>query len=405
MGLLLRLQRISGGISQNVSRDIDAVADRLGETYGRPFIDDIMPLTSSEQFGPIRVIALAVVSTSAWLSITLLPYEVSTLSVGYHVGPVRAGWIAAAELLAVACAASYVGQSIAVRDKRRLTIFGVAIALGASIGCIFADHLVIIIALRLLFGVGTGIIAAATNALPTLHEAPERLFAYMQLALGVVFGFLLALAPAAFLLPKGLVPNIPPSRHRMSLHLPGGAARSLAALGIMWIAQGALWAFAATAGAESGMDADSLARWLSIAGFTTPFGALAAAALGDRRGYRIPFIVGFGVQIFVALAEYCFLSRPFFIAGALVSNMTTTFTTPYVQGVLASLDGTGRATALSGASANFGAAIGPALGAVLVGRTVVPIGITSSIMFFVGLALALSSLRSLAPRSTSRSPA
>jgi MFS family permease len=429
MGLLLRLQRISGGISQNVSPDIHAVADRLGETYGRPFIDDIMPLTSSEQFGPIRVIALAVVSTSAWLSITLLPYEVSTLSVGYHVGPVRAGWIAAAELLAVACAASYVGQSIAVRDKRRLTIFGVAIALGASIGCIFADHLVIIIALRLLFGVGTGIIAAATNALPTLHEAPERLFAYMQLALGVVFGlaifvvgavesfagrsavfvvdlvFLLALAPAAFLLPKGLVPNIPPSRHRMSLHLPGGAARSLAALGIMWIAQGALWAFAATAGAESGMDADSLARWLSIAGFTTPFGALAAAALGDRRGYRIPFIVGFGVQIFVALAEYCFLSRPFFIAGALVSNMTTTFTTPYVQGVLASLDGTGRATALSGASANFGAAIGPALGAVLVGRTVVPIGITSSIMFFVGLALALSSLRSLAPRSTSRSPA
>ena len=99
-------------------------------------------------------------------------------------------------------------------------------------------------------------------------------------------------------------------------------------------------------------------------------GALAAAALGDRCGYRIPFIVGFGTQIFVALAEYCFLSRPLFIAGALVSNMTTTFTTPYVQGVLASLDGTGRATALSGASANFGAAIGPALGAILVGRTV-----------------------------------
>jgi predicted MFS family arabinose efflux permease len=429
MGSLLRLRSISGGISQNVSRDIHAVANRLGETNGRPFIDDIMPLTSSEQFGPIRVIALAVVSTCAWLSITLLPYEVSTLSVGYHVGPVGAGWIAAAELLAVACAASYVGQSIAGRDKRRLTILGVAIALGASIGCLFADHLVIIIALRLLFGVGTGIVAAATNALPTLHEAPERLFAYMQLALGVVFGlaifvvgavesfagrgavfvvdfvFLLALAPAAFLLPKGLVPNIPPSSNRMSLHLPAGAARSLAALGIMWIAQGALWAFAATAGAESGMDADSLARWLSIAGFTTPFGALAAAALGDRCGYRIPFIVGFGTQIFVALAEYCFLSRPLFIAGALVSNMTTTFTTPYVQGVLASLDGTGRATALSGASANFGAAIGPALGAILVGRTVVPIGITSSIMFFAGLALALSSLRSLAPRSTSRSPA
>ena len=70
---------------------------------------DAVPAMSSEHFGPIRVIALALVSTSAWLSITLLPYEVSTLSVGYHVGTAGAGWIAAAELLAVACAASLRG--------------------------------------------------------------------------------------------------------------------------------------------------------------------------------------------------------------------------------------------------------------------------------------------------------
>jgi hypothetical protein len=85
--------------------------------------------------------------------------------------------------------------------------------------------------------------------------------------------------------------------------------------------------------------------------------------------------------------------------------MTTTFTTPYVQAVLASLDGTGRASAFSGAAANFGAAIGPALGALLIGRTVAPIGITSSIMFFVGLGLALWSLRSVPLVSTSSSAA
>jgi MFS family permease len=366
------------------------------------------------------VVALAVVSTTAWLSVTLLPYEVSTLSVGYHVGPVRAGWIAAAELLALACAASFVGQSIAVRDKRRLTILGIAIGVGATIGCLLADNSVLIIALRLLFGVGTGIVAAATSALPTLHQSPEKLFAYMQLALGVVFGlaifavgavqpftgrdavffvellFLLMLAPAAFFLPRGAIDKHSSSNTRTGLQLPGGAASSLAALTLMWIAQGALWAFAGTAGAQSGMDSDSLVRWFSIAGFITPLGAVAAATVGDRRGYWAPFIVGFTAQIFVALAEYCSFSRPLFIAGVLVSNMTTTFTTPYLQGVLASIDGTGRAPALSGAAANFGAAVGPALGAMLIGQTVAPIGITSSIMFLVGLALALSSLRSLA---------
>ena len=59
------------------------------------------PTVTSEQFGATRVIALALVSTSAWLSITLLPYEVSTLSEGHHAGTAGAGWIAAAEL---ACA-------------------------------------------------------------------------------------------------------------------------------------------------------------------------------------------------------------------------------------------------------------------------------------------------------------
>jgi predicted MFS family arabinose efflux permease len=320
-----------------------------------------------------------------------------------------------------------VGQSIALRDKRRLTILGIAIAAGATTGCLLTDHMVLIIGFRLLFGVGTGVIAAATNALPALHQAPEKLFAYMQMALGVVFGlaifvvgavqsfagrdavflvdllFLLALAPTALLLPKGVVSDLASLSTGPKVQLPKGAASSLAALGLMWIAQGALWAFVGTAGAEAGMDGDSLVHWLSIAGFTTPLGAVAAAALGERRGYSVPLIVGFTTQALVALAMYCSFARPFFIAGALVSNMTTTFTTPYVQGVLASLDGTGRATALSGAAANFGAAVGPALGAMLVAQTVAPIGVTSAITLFISLGLALSSLCSLPASSRTRS--
>jgi predicted MFS family arabinose efflux permease len=388
-----------------------------------------MPVTRTDQFGATRVAALSVVSTGAWLTVTLLPYEVSTFSVGYQVGPVRAGSIAAAELLALACAASYFGQSIAMRDKRRLTLLGIAIAVAATTACLLTDHILAIIAFRLLFGVGTGIIAAATNALPALHHAPKKLFSYMQLALGVVFGlaifvvgavqsfggrdavflvdllFLLILWPVALLLPNGVVSDLPASSTRMSLRLPEGAASSLAALGLMWIAQGALWAFAAAAGAEAGMDADSLARWLSIAGFTTPFGAVAAGALGERRGYSAPLIVGFTAQILVALAMYCSSSRAFYIAGALVSNMTTTFTTPYLQGVLASLDRTGRATALSGAAANFGAAVGPALGAMLVAQAVAPIGIASAIVLFISLGFALASLHSLSAISRTRSAA
>jgi len=386
-----------------------------------------MPVARSQHFGPTRLAALAVVSTCAWLTLILLPYEVSTLSVGYHVGPAVAGWITAAELLALACAASYLGQTIALRDKRRLTILGCAIALAATVGCLLTDHIVLIVALRLRFGVGTGIIAAATNALPALYHAPERLFAYMQLVLGLVFGvaiftvgavqtfagrdavflvelaLLLTLGPASLLLPEGIVSQLPSSRARISPRLPEGVARSLAALALMWISQAALWAFAAEAGAAAGMEPDSLVRWLGIAAFTAPIGGAAAAALGERRGYAAPLVLGYAAQILVALAMYCSFSRGFYIAGALVNNMTTTFTTPYLQGILATLDGTGRATALSGGAVNFGCAVGPALGATLISaQTVAPIGITATIVFAVSLGLGLSSLRNLSASSRVR---
>jgi MFS family permease len=376
-----------------------------------------------ELFGPARVTALAVVSTCAWLTLILLPYEVSTLSVGYHLGAAAAGWITAAELLALACAASCVGQTIAVHDKRRLTILGIAIALVATAGCLLTDHVGRIVGLRLLFGVGTGIVGAATNALPALHHAPKRLFAYMQLMLGLVFALsifavgaaepfagrqavfyvdlvlLLTLGAASLLLPKGVVPQLATSTARMGLRGHEGVASPLAALGLMWVAQAALWAFAAEAGGAAGMEPDSLVRWLAIAGFTAPIGAAAAAALGERRGYAVPLIMGYAAQILVALAMYCSFSPGLYMAGALVNNMTTTFTTPYLMGILATRDVTGRAAAFGSAAVNFGCAVGPALGATLVGApTLAPIGITAAIIFSVGLALGLSSVRNLAER-------
>lgn len=376
-----------------------------------------------EHIGPTRVAALSLVSTCAWLTLILLPYEVAALSTGYHLGPAAAGWITAAELLALACAASWVGQTIAVYDKRRLTILGVVIALVATACCLLTDQVALIVALRLLFGVGTGIIAAATNALPALHDNPKKLFAYMQLVLGMVFALsifavgaaepfagrqavfwvelilLLTLGAASLLLPKGIVPHLATSAGNLGPRRGEGVATSLAALGLMWVAQAALWAFAAEAGAAAGLEPEAIARWLAIAGFTAPIGGAAAAMLGERRGYAVPLIVGYTSQILVALAMYCSFSRDLYIASALVNNMMTTFTTPYLLGVLATLDVTGRATALGSAAVNFGCAVGPALGATLLGaQTIAPIGITSAIIFSLALALGLSALRNLSER-------
>jgi hypothetical protein len=60
------------------SRSGDEVGHFSEETPEWPILFRITLSMSAEHLGPTRVIALALVSTSAWLSITLLPYEVST---------------------------------------------------------------------------------------------------------------------------------------------------------------------------------------------------------------------------------------------------------------------------------------------------------------------------------------
>jgi len=98
----------------------------------------------------------------------------------------------------------------------------------------------------------------------------------------------------------------------MKLRLPEGAASSLAALALMWIAQGALWAFASTAGAAAGWTPIHWCAGCLSRASPRPFGAVAAAALGERRGYTAPLILGFAVQILVASRDVLLILSPIF---------------------------------------------------------------------------------------------
>jgi MFS family permease len=120
---------------------------------------------------------------------SLLPYEVTTLSDDYGFGTTGAGWTVTAELLVVAVTAAWFGPTIDRRDKRVLTIAGVLVSSAASVASILVHQVSALVLCRLLVGLGCGMIAASSCALPTLHRQPERVFAYMQVTLGVQFGF------------------------------------------------------------------------------------------------------------------------------------------------------------------------------------------------------------------------
>lgn len=132
-------------------------------------------------------VVLSLVSTLPWLSFMVLPYEISVMGTAFGLSQGHASWIATAEMLALALSAVASARTVARKDKRLATGVGMAIASVGAAASLGPSTLALFVLARILFGGGLGVVAAATNALPADHEQPERIYAFMMVALALVF--------------------------------------------------------------------------------------------------------------------------------------------------------------------------------------------------------------------------
>ena len=344
----------------------------------------------------------------------LLPYEVATLSDSYGFGTTGAGWTATAELLVLAFTAAWLGPTIARRDKRALTVAGVLVSSTGAVASILAQEGILVVSSRLTVGLGCGMIAAATSALPTLHRRPKRVFGYMQVTLGIQFGFanyamglaaplgrerlfvvelafLALLGTLAMLLPRGVMKVSPRAAGAI---VDSGMSKPvlacIASLVLLWASIEASWSFAEQAATARGLSEQSLILWFTISGLTGPGGGAIAAALGERYGYVAPLAVGFLIQMLSAIAMYCVGGYDTYVLGIMLFNAPVAFTTTYLMGLLAALDETGRGASMGAAAANFGGAVGPVLGVVaLTIPNLASVGVAAVVLLLIGLILCL----------------
>jgi len=366
--------------------------------------------------------ALAAVSTLAWLPMEVLPYQVTSLSADYGLGTAGAGWTVTVELLVLALTATWLGTTIDRRDKRRLTLIGAAIASVACVAWIPVHHVTALIACCIFVGFGCGMVSAATSALPTLHPKPERMFAYMQVALGLQFGFvnygmdlaaswgparvflvqlvqLIVLGTCALFLPDVKRDAEPePRRIGTNQQISIPVLAGIASVGLLWASVEAAWTFAEQAAIARGLTEQSLTMWFTFSGFAAPLGGAAAALLSERCGYAFPLTVGFVIQILSNAAMYCVGGYDMFVVGIMLFNALSIFTNAYLMGLLAVLDKTGRGAAIGGASANFGGAVGPLLGVLAISvQNVMPVGIVAIVVLLIGWGLSVGSTRHCRP--------
>jgi MFS family permease len=136
---------------------------------------------------------------------------------------------------------------------------------------------------------------------------------------------------------------------------------------VYFIGQGAMWAYMSLLGERAGLSPPAVASGMAIALVAGLAGPVMSAALSNRLGRAIPILVGLCATL-IALAA---LSAPLtfigFVAAVTLFNGSWNFTVPYQLAAIARIEPTGRVIGWTASVSLAGLAIGPLLGALLVG--------------------------------------
>jgi len=193
----------------------------------------------------------------------------------------------------------------------------------------------------------------------------------------------------------GLLPQGPPrGQHQeteAATRLSGDqllkAILGITAVYSFYAALSGVWAYLERIGFVSGLGADEIGQYLSIASLAGVAGALSASCFGHRFGRSGPVSLGFVVifgSLLMLLGEIPALR---YLLAACLFKYAWTFILPFVLAALSAIDSSGRVIVTTNIFIGGGLATGPALAATLIeGQYYTPIiwfGMTGMLLSFL----------------------
>jgi predicted MFS family arabinose efflux permease len=346
----------------------------------------------SEALHPIFIMAGATAAQLiGGLSAQMSPLVIDGLMKGLSLSERDAGFILTVELVTLALTAMAIAPALPRVSARRASLFAVTLALLAQSASIFSTSWASLVLLRSVGGIGEGALWAISLFIVASRSSnPDKDYGYFIIVweLGSIALFAigaevtatfqhrgilalialvdLALAPLLFLTPDTYLirgDGAAPTRTVQSSSL---GPMTLAAIGLFLTAGAAVYAFSTPLGERAGLDARAVAYTLTIASALGLVGAGAATALNVRLGRGLPISV-FCIGFAFAVLTLCLWRDPIaYVVALIVSIIIYNFSTPYLFGLAAALDRSGRWAAAAGAVYLFGFATGPLLaGAVI----------------------------------------
>jgi len=313
-----------------------------------------------------------------------------------HLGftEVQVGRVAGADLAGLAIGAVIAALFVAKVDRRHMTVLAAAIAIGATILCIYFQSYEATLWLRLTAGIGAGIYTGIAVATIAGHSRPAfafgmELFAfagsqglelkflpylsmngiYLVLAATFVVGLLfiswLPRHPAEKSLDVEVDVEDPDGEHHVDhKHVPAYVPwLVLTAITFTYINIGAYWTYIELATAESEASPDWVASMLWVSSVFSVIGALFAVLLSNRYGLARPLLVTLIFQAGIVVMLVTGINNVNVAISMFMFNFCWIFVDIYQAATIANVDRSGRFPALIPAAQGLGNFLGPNLAA------------------------------------------
>ena len=310
-----------------------------------------------------------------------LPMLVSTLTGRLHLSVMQAGILSATDL-----GGSVVSSVLLARPFRRLSLsritqIGLTVTIGSDFTCIATHSFSVLAALRLIAGIGEGIILITGLTVYAQARSVERVYAMSTLALTTIAAAFMIVIPTIVpvwgpgscfgLLAVFSMPALWTARlfqradtgagSPSPVNLGRSAWLVIGALAIAYCGLGASWANLGQLGQAAQLNTLETGSAISLATFTSPTALLLVAIVSGRVSNR-SCIAAASLLMIVALTTIEFATgRLVFTAATVLFVFGWFFYVPPIFGVTASLDPSGTVSVIANACANGGLALGPLL--------------------------------------------
>jgi predicted MFS family arabinose efflux permease len=313
-----------------------------------------------------------------------------------HLGftEVEVGRVAGADLAGLAIGAVVAAFFVARVDRRHMTVVAAAIAIGATILCIYYQSYEVTLWLRLVAGIGAGIYTGIAVATIAGHSRPAfafglELFAfagsqgaelaflpylsmngiYVALAATFVFGLLfiswLPRRPAEKSLDVEIEVEEEEGEHHLEhKHVPAYVPwLVLTAIVFTYVNIGAYWTYIELAASDSAAAPDWVASMLWVSSVFSVIGCLFAVLLSNRFGLARPLLASLVLQATIVVMLVTGINNVNVAISMFMFNFCWIFVDIYQAATIANVDRSGRFPALIPAAQGLGNFLGPNIAA------------------------------------------